>query len=481
MPKGVGVRVPPSPQTPSRRSVIMMAQESNLPPLPEKFPHIFVDIAWDMLPEMPYKDLVYLSQLVMQSGREKLYEPLVDCLRKIQWAKLAGLEAIIIERRIVEQAGPQVIPFDPVGQVQHMKALFDFVAHGKASLDSLAVFLNELLGLDRRGGNRDFRKANFFQAVCDSDNIIGQHIKALREWLDKDRDTSDSIIATRDQWLHRGRPAITAMFPPTEIGYLPIPKALKGGFPSLDTPLSSEYYWKTAEFVDFHFGKLTSLFVTIITRCISIEEGNTLKSIPPRDSLLLHPISALAMRGTRNTTLKQMKVRAWSPVFLDANRLMTDLPHQLLSLITEQEANIFAKLAKYRTFSIKDSKYSFVLANNNFLKASLGISSDAVRLLEHAGLITRRQLTITKGTTFICGFRGFRVLWSDDQSRDVPAVFLTKFGIALASLVKNHCDDVYVNNFISVMNSNRVSVELLAITDLKETGFRYDYLGKFEY
>jgi hypothetical protein len=287
-----------------------MVQESNLPPLPSEFPHIFVDIAWPIVPEVPYGDLVYLSQLVKQAGKGKTYKPLVDCLRKIQWAKLAGQEAILVERSIAEQVTPEAIAFDPGGQVQHQKALFDFIANGKASLDSLAVFLNSFLSLAKKGGDRDFRKASFCQAVCNSDDVIGQHIKALREWLDKDRRTSDSIVATRDEWLHRGRPAIAAMFPPTDVGYLPVPKALTEGLPSSDTPISGDYYWKTPEFVDFHLQRLFSLFVAVIKRCIDIEEKNASKPVQ-RDSLPLHPpISALPWRATKNTTLKQIKFRS---------------------------------------------------------------------------------------------------------------------------------------------------------------------------
>ena len=114
--------------------------DKGLPDFPEKKLHIFNDVSFELLPEISYEDLVYLSQLVEQTGRKELYSPLVDCLRKIQWAKLASLEAIIAEKRISERATPDAIPFDPIGQVQHMKALFDFVAHSKAALDSLAIF-----------------------------------------------------------------------------------------------------------------------------------------------------------------------------------------------------------------------------------------------------------------------------------------------------------------------------------------------------
>jgi hypothetical protein len=287
-----------------------MVTESNMPPLPDQFPHIFVDIAWPIIPEAPYGDLVYLSQLVKQAGREKAYEPLVDCLRKIQWAKLAGQEAIFIESRIAEQVAPETIIFDPVGQVQHQKSLFDFIANGKASLDSLAVFLNCFLNLGKGGGDRDFRKVSFCQAVFNCDNVIGIHIKTLVEWLDKERNTSDSIVATRDEWLHRGRPAIALMYPPNEIGCLPVPKALTAELLRSDTPNSGEYYWKTQEFIDFHLQKLFSLFLVVVKRCINIEENKASKPIR-RDLLPIQPsVSALPMKATKNVTITKMKLRS---------------------------------------------------------------------------------------------------------------------------------------------------------------------------
>lgn len=150
-----------------------MMKKKNHSILPNKFPHIFVDIAWDLIPEAKYDDLVYLSELVKQSGKVNIYKSLVDCLRKIQWAKIAGQEAITGERVISEQATPDNIVYYPVGQVKHQKALFDFIANGKAALDSLAVFLNLLLNIRKKGGDRDFRKASFCEAVCKSDEVIG--------------------------------------------------------------------------------------------------------------------------------------------------------------------------------------------------------------------------------------------------------------------------------------------------------------------
>jgi hypothetical protein len=50
--------------------------------LPEKFPHIFFEVAFQLLQEINYDDLVYLSLLVKAQQREPVYSPLVDAVPK---------------------------------------------------------------------------------------------------------------------------------------------------------------------------------------------------------------------------------------------------------------------------------------------------------------------------------------------------------------------------------------------------------------
>jgi hypothetical protein len=459
----------------------IMIPDKALPDFPEKKLHIFNDVSFELLPEISYEDLVYLSQLIEQTGRKALYSPLIDCLRKIQWAKLAGLEAIIIEKRISEQATLDAIPFDPVGQVQHMKALFDFVAHSKAALDSLAVFFNDLFNLGQEGGNRDFRRPLFYRKVCEADVVIAQHLAGLKAWLDKNRDVSDSLVATRDEWQHRGSPAIQSMFPIPAIGYLPVPRALKGGFPNPKTPLTNDYYWTTPEFVKFHMQKLTSLFAGVIARCIELEKAQGARSVRLDPALVRHPMSFLPMRGTAETKPKQMRVRPFTPIFLDSNSLFEELPHKVLKTLTQEEADLFAKLAKYRTFGMHDKQHSFVAVTDDLLNGVLKISKGQVELLEEIGLVTKRHLALTKGTTFVCGDRGFRVSWPDKQTRDILVYLLTRVGTELASLVRINCDDSYINSFISILNTCKVNVRLIAVSDLNDTSFKYDDLGEFKY
>jgi hypothetical protein len=111
--------------------------------LPEKAPHFLTEVAFDLLPEVIYDDIVYLSQIVKAKGTQREYDGLRDALRKIQWAKLAALEAIEIERDIAAQMKPGTVPFVPVGQARHAKAMMECITHSKAALDSMAVFLSQ--------------------------------------------------------------------------------------------------------------------------------------------------------------------------------------------------------------------------------------------------------------------------------------------------------------------------------------------------
>ncbi|PPD58753.1 hypothetical protein JP09_002455 [Dehalogenimonas etheniformans] len=451
---------------------------SRLPNFPEHKLHIFNDVSFEVLPEISYENLVHLSHLVDQMGRAELYFPLVDCLRKIQWAKLAGIESIRIEKSIAERATQDTVPFDPIGQIQHMKALFDFVAHAKASLDALAVFLNDLLRLGQKGPSRDFKWLSFRQNVGEHDLTIGKHLSELEIWLDKDRDNSDSIIATRDEWQHRGSPSIQAMFPILPIGYLPVPRILKGGFPDPKIPLTSEYYWTTQEFIEYHVHKLTSFFSTVVGSCITIEKqlGGKMMQLDP--DLLRHPMSFLPMRATAETKVKQIKVRPFNPIFLNSNCLFEGLPHKILQAITKEEAELFTNLAKNRTFRFPDKqKYFITLLEQDVLK----IDSEQIGALENIGLIARYALKLANNDVLICGCRGIMVGWPSGDFKDISVHLLTKLGAELASLINISYDEFYIRNFIKILNNQKIDAKLLAISDINETSFKYDSLGEFRY
>jgi hypothetical protein len=122
--------------------------------LPDQLPHIFFEIAFELLPEVSYDDLVYLSGLVRSQHREQVYSSLVDAIRKVQWAKISAIDAAANDAVLTAQydGSDDTILNDVAGQIRHAKALLELVSHGKAALDSLAVFLNDVLNLGLSGG-----------------------------------------------------------------------------------------------------------------------------------------------------------------------------------------------------------------------------------------------------------------------------------------------------------------------------------------
>ncbi len=276
------------------------------PPLPQEFPHIFTGIAFEVIPEVDYADLCYLSEIVKGKSDEKRYRSLVEALRKIQWAKQAGVQAITLETDIgldVQEVGEDVLLYEPVGQVEHAKAMFDFVAHAKAALDSLAVFLTDYFHLAAHGGDRDFRRSAFREKVREADDAIGGHIASLQPWLAPGRQSLDSLIAVRDEWLHRLSSSIALILPRSEVGFLPIPRLGMSDAELVKTPVTCQDYWSTSQFVEFHFGRLVELFGLAVRRCVELELA-TLVEAPAHSEEGGSPISVVSVRTTSPMRLK---------------------------------------------------------------------------------------------------------------------------------------------------------------------------------
>jgi hypothetical protein len=269
--------------------------------LPKEFPHIFTEVVFQLIPEVNYNDLVYLSQLLKINKREEIYRPLTDVLRKIQWVKLAGMEAIAIEKEVVEHVEEGVIAFNPVGQAQHAKAVFEFVTHTKSALDSLAVFLTGLLSIPAQGGQRDLKHKNFREQIIQRDTVMGQHVKSLEQWF---ADVQDR----RDKWIHRTSTRIFLASEPSEIGLLPIPKVVAEDSELQNVPPTQEHYWSTPEFIEIHFTKLTSFFGTIVARCVEIELANV-GTPPPRPPKAQDVLISFPMQAIRDRKVKAIRMR----------------------------------------------------------------------------------------------------------------------------------------------------------------------------
>jgi len=271
--------------------------------MPDKLPHIFFEVALEVLPELDYDDLVYLSQLVRAQQREPVYSPLVDAVRKVQWMKLSSMDATGLDAVLVAQydASADVILNDPVGQIRHAKALLELVSHGKAALDSLAVFLNDLLALGLSGGDRDFRRDAFKKKLASSHASLEAFLHAESSWLQLNSTASTSIVSARDEWLHRGFPDVAFMWPPSEVGVLPIPKALTA---SATTGATRATHYSTREFNDYHFSRIVRLLGMSISLAIEME-ASRMSSPPPRSPNAQFRISAVKFCLTKEISVRE--------------------------------------------------------------------------------------------------------------------------------------------------------------------------------
>jgi hypothetical protein len=279
-------------------------------PMPDQFPHIFFHVALEALPEVNYDDLVYLSQLVRAQHREGSYVALVDAVRKIQWMKLSIMDAIAIDATLAAQftGDPDVILNDPVGQIRHAKAVLEFISHGKAALDSLAVFVNDLLKLGFNGGERDVRRRPFKTKLASSDPSLGSFLNAESDWLQLNNPASTSIVSARDEWLHRGFPDLALMWPPSEVGVLPIPKELAA---TVKSGATSSTHYSTQQFGQYHFVRAVQILQIIVALAISVEAA---RMSPPlkRPENAQQRVSAVKFIATKEIQAKSMQLGPFS-------------------------------------------------------------------------------------------------------------------------------------------------------------------------
>lgn len=123
--------------------------------------------------------LAMLGLIIEKKGKATMYESLRYSLRKIQWVKLAGLKAIHIEEELIKAVEPNSFVFDPLRQTAHTLCITDCLIHTKSAVDSMAVFLTDLLELPWKRGNRDFKKPEFRQSVYQKDAFLKHSIKKL--------------------------------------------------------------------------------------------------------------------------------------------------------------------------------------------------------------------------------------------------------------------------------------------------------------
>ena len=275
----------------------------SLPNFPEKMEGslFFREIIPQFLPEYSPFKLAQLGLIVEKKGKTRIYEALRFSLRKIQWVKLVGSKAIYLEEEISKAVEPNSFVLDPLRQTAHSLCVTDCLIHAKSALDSMAVFLTDLLGLDQKAGDRDFKKLGFRQSVCQKDAFLKRQIKKLEPWFLE-------LQGVRNEWIHIKAIESLSVHGKSDVGMLPIPRNISlSAREQSKMPINSKNFWSTKDFVEHHYSKLTELFRQIVDRSLQIEHLDLTEpvTVPEhfRQNLTMFPTYS-----TENTTLQKMKI-----------------------------------------------------------------------------------------------------------------------------------------------------------------------------
>lgn len=222
---------------------------------------IWTKVMPQLVPEINFKNLLELGTIARHKKKVEIYGYLRASIRKIQWTKIAGLRAIAIERDIEKQMEPGIMILDPLGITDHSLCITDCLVHTKSALDSLAVFLNELLGLGAKGGKRDPKHDKFRRQIIAKDHAVGKVIKKLEPWL-------IDLQNLRDEWIHRTTVEDVILIGPSKLGVLPLPRKAHIEMKEANT---SKDLWSTSGFVKYHYDQFIILLNAIVERCIQIE------------------------------------------------------------------------------------------------------------------------------------------------------------------------------------------------------------------
>jgi hypothetical protein len=273
------------------------------PQLPEKMEGslFFREILPQLVKEYnPFK-LAMLGLIVEKKGKNRLYESLRFSLRKIQWVKLVGLKAIQLEVDLSKQVEPKRVVLDPLRQTAHSLCVTDCLIHTKSALDSMAVFLTDLLGLPQKAGDRDFKKLGFRQAVCRKDLFLKHKIKKLEPWFVE-------LQGIRDEWIHIRAIESISVHGKSAVGMLPVPRKI-----SLEAekqkkmPINSKSFWSTKDFVEHHYSRLRELFSEIVDRSIQIENLDLIEPVTVPEHFM-QQLTFFPTHVTENMTVKEMRV-----------------------------------------------------------------------------------------------------------------------------------------------------------------------------
>jgi len=274
-----------------------------LPPAPKKLEGtLFIEIMPQFLHEIYPDMLVHLGAIVLHKGKKSMYEPLTDSLRKIQWVKLVGLKAIKIENEIAGQMDSEHLVMDPLGQTAHSLCVTDCLIHTKSALDSMAVFLTNLLKLKATKGYRDFKKPIFRLQISKKEMKLGSQLVKYSRWFKEIQDI-------RDEWIHRSSIRSYLIQGKSTVGVLPIPKNVMLRFKEQQNlAINEENFISTKNFVEYHYQNLISLFNLIVRSAIEIERRN-LKGTVSKPADAEKQMTVFPTKSLQDMKLKGIKAK----------------------------------------------------------------------------------------------------------------------------------------------------------------------------
>lgn len=262
---------------------------------------IFTEVVPKLTPEINAASLIRLGSIVRKEHHEKLYRPLTDALRKIQWVKLMAIEAISIDNEITNAMEPNKILSYPYGQMRHALSVSGVLFHTKSAVDSIAVFLTDFLGLKVRESHRDFKRDDFRRELGANDPVLGARLKVFESWFQE-------LQKIRDELIHRSSIRCMLISGTSECGALPIPKRdLELGLNAFNRPINRQNFFSTEQFVNYHYTNLVNLFRTIVDRSIEIELISIVE--PSVDVEVERTLSMFPCQTTWSGQLQGMKVK----------------------------------------------------------------------------------------------------------------------------------------------------------------------------
>lgn len=237
--------------------------------IPKDAPHQFTEIDMHLLSTQNYISLLKISHFAKENGTSLKLKHLNDALKKYQWFVIALNNARQIEATLRDFDSCGNLLMDPTAQSIFSKSIYEIVIYGKASIDSLAMFISDYFDLNLQHRQCDFKWADFRSKFNQLDICSGL-MDELEDWLKKDSEETSSISSTRDHWIHREYITTLFLWPPNELGCLVVPKSFDA---VILKKVTFETHYSAEDFTQLYSHNLSKLLDAVINK-VEITEAN---------------------------------------------------------------------------------------------------------------------------------------------------------------------------------------------------------------